>query len=83
MLSTFLIMGGRICTLDAFGVSSLLDSPGTKKHICSLVELLKAYKYMSRWKQLGYLVLEYNWITLVVVVLPQAMTEREDHAIKI
>jgi hypothetical protein len=59
MLSTFLIMGGRICTLGAFGVSGLLDSPGTKKYICGLIELLKACKYTSR-KQLGYLVLKCN-----------------------
>jgi hypothetical protein len=29
MLSIFLFMGCRICSLDAFGVAGLLDSPGT------------------------------------------------------
>jgi hypothetical protein len=68
MLPIFLIVGCGICALDAFGVAGLLDSPGTKEHMCCLVDLLKACKDTSNRKQLSYLVLKGNWITLVVII---------------
>ena len=69
MLSTLFAMIGGIGTTDGFGVMCLLDSPGSKKHICCLVELLKASEYPTWWNKESYLTLEGKLITHVVVIV--------------
>jgi hypothetical protein len=58
-------VGCRICTLYAFGVSGLLNSPCAQEHICCLVKLFD----MNGREQLCYLMLEGLGILLVVIII--------------
>jgi hypothetical protein len=70
MSSIFLIIGHRICVLDAFGAWLVFLIAQAPRNLLSAYWsiLLEACKDTSKRKQLCYLVLEGNWITLVVII---------------